>query len=87
MKLSALSGRGAARDFWDLHSILERTGFSLEHYLDAFRQKYPSTDVGHVVRSLSYFGDAEAAPLPTGLTAERWSEIRNDFEDWVRALE
>jgi hypothetical protein len=87
MKLSALAGRGAARDFWDLHSILKQTGVPLERYLDAFRQKYPSVDVGHVIRSLSYFGDAEAAPLPTGLSPQHWSEIRKDFERWVPALE
>lgn len=86
MKLSAIANRGAARDFWDLHTIIRSTGRALEHYLAEFRRKYPVEDVGHVIRSLAYFGDADAAPLPQGLTAEQWNAIRGDFETWVRTL-
>lgn len=86
MKLSAIAGRGAARDFWDLHAIIERTGRSLDDYLRAFQQKYPVEDIGHVIRSLVYFGDAEAAPLPQGLSPTSWAAIKRDFETWARAL-
>ena len=85
MKLSAIAGRGVARDFWDLHTIVTRTGRALPELLDAFRRKYPVEDVGHVVRSLVYFGDA-SGPLPVGLTASRWAQIQRDLEDWVRDL-
>jgi hypothetical protein len=85
MKLSAIAGRGAARDFWDLHTIVTRTGQSLRGLLDTFTRKYPVEDIGHVVRSLVYFGDA-SGPLPTGLTLEHWEEIQRDFETWVRTL-
>jgi hypothetical protein len=84
MKLSAIAGRGAARDFWDLHTIVTRTGRPLGALLAAFTRKYPVEDVGHVVRSLAYFGDARG-PLPAGLTAEHWVQIQRDFEAWVRA--
>jgi hypothetical protein len=86
MKLSAIGGRGARRDFWDLHVLLTGTGQRLEDALDAFARKYPGVDPGYVVRALVYFGDAEAEPMPEGLTAERWAEVRRDFEHWVRAL-
>ncbi len=86
MKLSAIGGRGARRDFWDLHVLLTGTGQSLEDALDAFALKYPGVDPGYVVRALAYFGDAEAEPMPEGLTAERWTELRRDFERWVLAL-
>lgn len=85
MKLSAIAGRGTARDFWDLHTIVVRTGRPLGELLDAFTRKYPVEDIGHVVRSLAYFGDA-SGPLPAGLTAARWEAIQRDFEAWVRAL-
>ena len=84
MKLSAIAGRGAARDFWDLHTIVTRTGRPLPDFLDAFRRKYPVEDIGHVLRSLVYFGDA-GDPLPKGLSPSRWDRIRRDFETWVRA--
>jgi len=43
-------------------------------------------DIGHVVRSLAYFGDADAAPLPTGLTTSHWAALKGDFEAWVKPL-
>lgn len=85
MKLSAIAGRGAARDFWDLHTIVTRSHHPLRDLLEAFTRKYPVEDIGHVVRSLVYFGDA-GGPLPAGLTSEHWDAIQRDFETWVRAL-
>jgi Nucleotidyl transferase AbiEii toxin, Type IV TA system len=85
MKLSAIAGRGAARDFWDLHTIVTRTARPLSEFLDAFRRKYPVDDIGHVIRSLVYFGDANG-PLPLGLSPSHWDLIQRDFETWVRDL-
>jgi hypothetical protein len=85
MKLSAIAGRGAARDFWDLHTIMTRTARPLTEFLDVFRRKYPVEDLGHVVRSLAYFGDATGL-LPAGLSPSHWKQIQRDFETWVRAL-
>ncbi len=86
MKLSAIANRGAARDFWDLHSLIVATNQPLEHYLEEFRRKYPVEDIGHVIRSLVYFGDAATEPLPIGLGIEHWSRICRDFELWARAI-
>lgn len=88
MKLWAIASRGLARDFWDLHALLERGAASgrLERALELYARKYPSADVGHVIRSLVYFGEVEAAPLPRGLTPSAWAQIRADFERWVVAL-
>ena len=58
----------------------------LARVLELYRQKFPTDDVGHVIRSLAYFGDADAAPLPRGLTPEYWSEIKKDIADRVRGL-
>ncbi|MCC7384582.1 MAG: nucleotidyl transferase AbiEii/AbiGii toxin family protein [Deltaproteobacteria bacterium] len=86
MKLSAIGDRGVARDFWDLHAIIESTGKPLDHHLEAFKRKYPKVDVGHIVRGLVYFADAEEGPRPRGLEPDTWARIRSDFERWVRAL-
>jgi hypothetical protein len=85
MKLSAIAGRGAARDFWDLHTIVTRTAQPLNDFLALVIRKYPVEDVGHIVRSLAYFGDA-SGPLPAGLSSVHWQQIQRDFETWVRAL-
>jgi hypothetical protein len=86
MKLSAIAGRGAARDFWDLGAMLTSGGRSLAEALALFRAKYTREDVGHVVRSLVYFSDADAEPLPAGMTPDAWRRMRADFELRVRAL-
>jgi hypothetical protein len=86
MKLSAIAGRGAARDFWDLHALLAARDRTLEQALDAYRRKFAAEDIGHVVRSLAYFDDAEAAPMPAGLTQTHWARIKKDMRAWVAAL-
>lgn len=86
MKLSAIANRGAARDFWDLYSIIQRTGESLGALLAAFQAKFTAVDIGHVVRSLVYFGDADAEPLPHGLSPDHWIAVKRDLERWVREL-
>jgi len=89
MKLSAIAARGAARDFWDLHTLLAggAAGGSLGTALECFRKKFASDDIGHVVRSLAYFGDAETEPLPSELGAARWAAIKAWFAREVAALE
>lgn len=88
MKLSAIASRGLARDFWDLHALLHHgvADGDLGRALALFRRKFASDDIGHVVRSLAYFADADAAPLPAGLSDRTWGEIKRDFERWVLAL-
>jgi hypothetical protein len=86
MKLSALAGRGAARDFWDLHALLTAERRPLAEALESYRRKYSAEDLGHVVRSLVYFDDATSAPLPAGLTEAHWEEIKTTFRRWVAAL-
>lgn len=88
MKLSAIAGRGAAKDFWDLDGLLELgvAGGSLSGALELYAQKFPIEDVGHVVRSLAYFGDADAAPLPNGLSPSEWGRIKAAFQRRLKAL-
>lgn len=86
MKLSAIAGRGARRDFWDLHDMLVATTLSLAAALDLFARKYPATDPGHLLRALVYFADADAEPMPKELDGPRWDAIKHDLATWVRAL-
>lgn len=88
MKLAAISQRGAARDFWDLCTLLEHgVAGSLAGALELYRRKFATDDIGHVVRSLAYFGDADAAPLPSGLEPARWNAIKDWFARSVAALD
>lgn len=86
MKLSAIAGRGARRDFWDLYAMLTACGQHLREALEAYGRKYATEDVGHVVRSLVYFADADSEPFPPGLTKQDWERIKADIRAWVRQL-
>lgn len=82
MKLAALSRRGLRRDFWDLAEIVRRGGVSLEQACRAYRQRYgvAEADLYHVLRSLTWFEDAERDPAyPAGLTEPAWRELKAFF--------
>ena len=83
MKLSAIAGRGARRDFWDVHRMLCETRQPMHAALAMFRSKFASVDVGHVVRALAYFADADAEPMPAGLDEVTWEEMKADLRAWV----
>jgi hypothetical protein len=85
MKLSAIGGRGAKKDFIDIYA-LGRTRFSLADMLSLYQRKFSIADVGHVVMSLAYFDDAEAEETPEMLWEVGWSEIREEIEGWVKGL-
>lgn len=88
MKIAAIAGRGAAKHFWDLDELLGlgTAGGTLAGALALHVRKYPAVDLGHAVRSLAYFGDADVAPLPAGLTKEHWAAIERRFAERVRGL-
>lgn len=85
MKLSAIAGRGSRKDFIDLYIIIKKFK-PLEDYLDLFMRKYSQRDIGHIVRSLVYFEDADDEPDVKMNMSINWSEIKREFENWVKKL-
>jgi len=82
MKLATVSTRGIRRDFWDLYA-LGRAGIALDDAMDAYVRRFgrARSDLYHVARSLTWFGDAEAADeWPAGLDDELWQDIKAWFE-------
>jgi Nucleotidyl transferase AbiEii toxin, Type IV TA system len=86
MKLAAIAGRGARRDFWDLHALLLSLNCGLEPALGLYAEKYPVEDLGHVLKSLVYFLDAEQEPLPNKLSASHWEEVKAYFQREILAF-
>lgn len=85
MKLAAIASRGSRKDFVDLWWLLSRY-WSLADSLEFFRTKFTTRDVGHVVRSLVYFDDADSEP-PLRLVAEiDWETVKCDLRAWVASL-
>jgi hypothetical protein len=76
MKVSAVAGRGTKRDFVDLYFAAKRYG--LRHLLDLFGQKFAQANYSavHLMKSLTYFEEAEKDPMPDMLTATSWQEMK-----------
>jgi hypothetical protein len=80
MKLAALAGRGSRKDFVDLYFHARQIA-PLEQTLERFREKYRgvSVDPYHLLRSLTFFDDAEAEAMPDLLVGTTWDEIKAFF--------
>ena len=85
MKLSAVASRGGRKDFVDLWGLLTRHR-SLPEYLELFEQKFAARDVGHVVRSLVHFDDAERDPPLRLLVDVDRETLKSDFRSCVERL-
>jgi hypothetical protein len=86
MKVSAIAGRGTRRDFVDLHALAQESG--LRQLLDWFEKKYAaaSYSMPHVLKSLTYFDDAEKDPPPDALVPLSWEEVKAFFAQEVPRL-
>lgn len=87
MKPAALAGRGSRKDFVDLYFHARRI-VPLEQVFELFREKYRgvSVDPYHLLRSLTFFDDAEAEAMPELLAEVTWEEIKAFFRAEVARL-
>jgi len=87
MKLAAISGRGSRKDFIDLYTILQG-GLSLEQCFHWLPSKYGEGRVNtyHVLKSLTYFDDAEREPMPRMLEPFDWVACKNFFVREAHAI-
>ncbi|HUH17985.1 nucleotidyl transferase AbiEii/AbiGii toxin family protein [Albibacterium sp.] len=74
MKIAAITGRGTKKDFVDLYFLLRY--FNLNQILDFYRKKYPDGSDFLVLKSLSYFIDADNDEDPVMLIDEKWECIK-----------
>lgn len=80
MKLAAISGRGSRKDFIDLYKIL-MLGDTLSEYFAELPLKYGTSRVNiyHILKSLTWFEDAEREPMPNMLEPFDWEECKAFF--------
>lgn len=81
MKLTAISGRGARKDFIDLFFIATKI-MPLEKMLQIFSDKYANKEDFryHLVKSLGYFEDADRDPMPIMFEDISWIKIKEYFQ-------
>lgn len=79
MKVSAIASHGTKRDFVDLYGVAQQYG--LPQIMKWFNEKFASAHYSsvHVLKSLTYFDDAEKDPAPDVLVPISWDEVRKFF--------
>jgi hypothetical protein len=79
MKISAIAGRGTKRDFVDLYTVSKHYG--LGQLLEWFKKKYAQANysIVHVLKSLTFFEEAEQDPMPDMLVTLTWQQVKQFF--------
>lgn len=83
MKLLAISDRGTKRDFVDLYFILALEKlYSLKEVLGLYDKKFKVLRQNkiHIIKSLTYFREADEMPMPRMLKEVSWPKVKNFFE-------
>lgn len=84
MKISAIADRGAKKDFIDIYFMLEK--ISLSKMIAAYRDRFNTEDISHVVMALIYFDEADKERTPKMIRAFSWPKLKSTFRDAVRKL-
>lgn len=80
MKLVAIGGRGAKKDFFDLYHIIDKCDFTVEQLAKGLIQKCgENINYVNVIMGLSYFEDAEQEILPKTFVNSDWKKIKQFF--------
>lgn len=87
MKLDAIANRGKKRDFFDLYFMCQEFT-PLEKMLTLVKCKYEEVEYNlvHLLKSLAYFVDADADPMPEMLKPVSWPDVRRFFEREAQRL-
>jgi predicted nucleotidyltransferase component of viral defense system len=80
MKLDVIASRGKKRDFVDIYAIAQ-TGITLQEMWCWFHEKYAklNTNPMHIIKSLSYFEDADQDPDPIFIKKLDWNAVKAFF--------
>jgi len=85
MKLSAIAGRGARKDFCDLY-VLGTKYRPLSELIHLYPHKFKIADISPVLYGLSYFDDAESERMPRMLMNVQWRTVKKTIQEWVKEL-
>ena len=75
----AISRRGSKKDFVDLYFILER--MILSDIVTLFQERLPQIDMFHILKSLTYFDDAEKDANPETLQKITWAKMKKTITE------
>jgi predicted nucleotidyltransferase component of viral defense system len=76
MKLKAIAQRGSKKDFYDIFFLLDL--LPLQEMLRLFSEKFKQQEVFHIIKSLTYFDDAEQYADPKVFDAKvTWNKVKH----------
>lgn len=80
MKVTAIASRGTKRDFVDLYEAAQRLD-GLKTILDWSSKKYAAANYSrpHLLKSLTFFNNAEQDPMPDMLIPCDWAAVKRYF--------
>ena len=86
MKITSIAERGTKRDFIDLYFICQK--IPLSKILSLYDKKYGklTSNLLHILKSLTYFEDAEKDPLPKMLKSINWKEVKEFFKKEIKKI-
>lgn len=84
MKLAAVVGRGAKKDFFDIAELLRH--FTLREMIGWHHAKFPVYEHMLVLRSLGYTEDAETTPTPESLNGMTWDAVKKTVTRAVTSM-
>ena len=85
MKLDAITGRGQKKDFFDLYFLLKK--YALPEMFDLYQAKYLHTTIFHVIKSITYFQDADTEPDPVIIDKKvSWIKVKRKLTEEVKKL-
>ncbi len=82
MKLSAITGRGAKKDFIDLYFLLKI--YDLKELIKFFQEKYKDGVVMLVLRSLTFFEDADEEATPDMCESINWDNVKECIKEKLK---
>ncbi len=83
MKLKAIMQRGSKKDFFDIYFLLQQ--MTLESLLQLFKRKFKQHELFHVIKSLTYFKDAEnEADLIVFDKKITWEKVKSSIDEKVK---
>lgn len=77
LKLNAIVGRAAKKDFWDLYELFNH--YSFEQMIGFYQKRYPNNSLIMLAKSITFFGDADLQPDPYCFKNLEWNDIKKDI--------
>ena len=88
MKVVAIGGRGAKKDFFDLFNIIKKCNINTYELVEGLKQKCgENINYVNIIMGLSYFEDAEDEILPNTFVDYNWGEIKKFFIEFQKEVQ